>query len=320
MIRPITIVLAFASVGWAQNFLIEGFQPASESDSEYQQGLNDLDARRWDAALANFEAAAKHDKTLADAALYWKAYALDHAGRLQESLATIEKLQKTYPTSHWIEDAKALSLEIQAAAGHPVNPASETDQDLKLLALNSQLQQNPKAALPTLINVIRGDGSDRTKEHALFVLAQSDSPDARKALMQVAQKAPTPALQISAVRMMSMAGGANVRAELAGLYTSSSNPEVKHEILNGLMLSGSATPFDLIRPTSQSPAGKLDGGSSRGEMLMNLYRTESNEDVRRAILDELQAERDNEALLMLAKAEKSPAMKAEILRRVNSLK
>lgn len=324
MIRSITLVLAFASLGSAQNFLIEGFQPAGESDGEYQQGLNNLDARQWDAAMANFDTVVKRNKVLADAALYWKAYALDHAGRLQESVAAIQKLEKTYPASRWIEDAKALSVEIQAAAGHPVNPASETDQDLKVLALNSQLQQNPKAALPSLISVIRGNSSDKTKEHALFVLAQSDSPDARKALMQLAQQAPNPALQISAVHMMSLAGGANVRAELAGLYTSSSNPEVKQEILNGMMLSGAsasgAMAFALVRPGFKSSALKFGEEPSRAESLVNLYKTETNEDVRRAILDELQAEHLNDALLELAKDEKSPGMRAEILRRLASVK
>ncbi len=322
MIRPIMLVLAFASLSFGQNFLIEGFQPAGESDSEYQQGLNNLDARQWNAAVANFDTVVKHDKRSADAALYWKAYALQHAGRLQNSLGVIEKLQKTYPSSRWLEDAKALSLEIQADIGRPVNPATEADQNLKLLALNSQMQENPKAALPSLLKVIQaGDTPEITKQHALFVLAQSDSPDARHALMQVARKGANPALRMSAVRVMSMLGGENVRAELAGLYRSASNADLKHEILNGMVLSelGSGS---LLRDLSKPWAGSQMNVESlaRGERLMSLYRTEANEDVRRAILDELQAEGNKDALVQLSREEKSSVWRSEISRRVGLAK
>jgi HEAT repeat protein len=287
---------------------------------------------------------------------------------MEESLSVIDKLQKSFPTSHWLKDAKALSLEIHADAGHPVNPASESDQDLKLLALNTLMQTNVKAALPALLKVINGDASDRTKEHALFVLAQSDSPDARKALMDFARQPSNQTLQLSAVRMMGMVGGDGARKELAGLYTSSSNAALKHEILNGMMLSGSKSQL-LAVAKQEADSGlrnaaianlSLTGGEVElsdlynsgasldektrilssvylmgdgkivqdvlksekdpGVVLKNLYRTQTNDNIRRAVLDTLAAQRDSAALTELARDEKDAHLKTEIWRRLSALK
>lgn len=357
MTRALLLMLIVTSA-WAQDLT----SPA------YQKGLSNLDDRQWDAAVANFDLAARDDKSLADAALYWKAYALTHAGRMEESLAVLDKLQKTFPSSRWLKDARALAMEIQADAGHPVNPASESDQDLKLLALNTLMQANAKAALPALLKVINGDVSDRTKEHALFVVAQSDSPDARNALINFARQSSNQTLQLSAVRMMGMVGGDAARNELAGLYSSSSSATLKHEILNGMMLSGSRSQLLAVAKREEdsglrdtaianlsltggqvelsdlyNSGASLDEktrilssvfllGDSKGvqgflkhekdpsPVLKNLYRTQTNDDVRRAVLDTLAAQHDTNALAELARDEKNPHMKTEIWRRLTALK
>lgn len=368
--RALFLAAMMAAAAWAQDltFQLEDLQSSEATNADYQKGLSNLDDRQWDAAVANFDSAAKRDKSLADAALYWKAYALDHAGRWEESLGVIDKLQKSFPSSRWLKDAKALSMEIHADAGHPVNPASESDQDLKLLALNTLMQKDAQAALPALLKVINSDVTDRTKEHALFVLAQSDSPDARKALMDFARQTSNPDLQRSAVRMMGMVGGDGARKELAGLYSSSSNAALKREILNGMMLSGSKSQL-LAVAKMEADSGlrnsaianlSLTGGQAElsdlyksgasmgektqilssvylvgdnkmlqdvlklekdpGSVLKNLYRTETNEDIRREVLDTLTARHDTAALEELARGEKDAHMKAEISRRLGTLK
>src|SRR5581483_2720314 len=86
------------------------FQAAQSNrdDSDYQKGLAALDARRWDEAIASFDASASRRSGNADAALYWKAYAQNRAGRRDEALITISNLRQSYPSSRWIKDAQAL--------------------------------------------------------------------------------------------------------------------------------------------------------------------------------------------------------------------
>ncbi|MEA3158761.1 MAG: hypothetical protein QOD95_309, partial [Gammaproteobacteria bacterium] len=59
-------------------------QESGRGDSDYQAGLRALDARQWDQAIASFEASVDRKGPTADAALYWKAYAENRAGRADE--------------------------------------------------------------------------------------------------------------------------------------------------------------------------------------------------------------------------------------------
>src|SRR4051812_47448698 len=61
---------------------------SGRGDSDYQAGLRALDARQWDQAIDSFEASADRKGPTADAALYWKAYAENRAGRADEALET----------------------------------------------------------------------------------------------------------------------------------------------------------------------------------------------------------------------------------------
>ena len=55
-----------------------------------------------------------------------------------------------------------------------------SDEDLKILALNSLLNRDPATALPLLRGILSGNQPLNVKKHALFVLAQSKSPEAEE--------------------------------------------------------------------------------------------------------------------------------------------
>jgi hypothetical protein len=112
----------------------------------------------------------------ADGALYWKAYALGKQGKRDDGLAAIAELRKSYANSRWLDDAKALELELRQASGQTVSPESESDEELKLMAINGLMQSDPERAMPLLEKQLQGSGSPRVKRNALFVLAQS-SPE-----------------------------------------------------------------------------------------------------------------------------------------------
>src|SRR5207245_8020532 len=135
-------------------------------------GQSALDSARWDRAVQTFDRVVDMKGAKADAALYWKAYAQNKLGQRPEALTTINVLLKDYPKSRYLDDAKALQVEVRGESGQ-VNPAAESDEDLKLLALQALQNSAPEDAIPMIQKVLQGTGSPRLKARALFVLAQS---------------------------------------------------------------------------------------------------------------------------------------------------
>ena len=73
-------------------------------------------------------------------------------GAAREALAATAELRKSHPSSRWLDDARALEIEIKQAGGKPVSPESADDEELKLMALNSFMNSDPERALPLLEN------------------------------------------------------------------------------------------------------------------------------------------------------------------------
>src|SRR5262249_62369036 len=55
--------------------------------------------------------------------------------RRSSDLATIAELRKNHANSRWLDDAKALELDVNQ--GKPVSPEAQNDEDMKLLILAS---------------------------------------------------------------------------------------------------------------------------------------------------------------------------------------
>ena len=58
----------------------------------------------------------------------------------------IAALRKNFPSSHWLESAGALEIDVKQRAGKPVSPDTENTDELKLLALNGLAQSDPERA------------------------------------------------------------------------------------------------------------------------------------------------------------------------------
>jgi tetratricopeptide (TPR) repeat protein len=85
---------------------------SDEEERYYERGQRDLERNRWDQAANNFSEAVARGGARADGALYWKAYALNKLGRRDEALAATAELRKSHPSSRWLDDARALEIEI----------------------------------------------------------------------------------------------------------------------------------------------------------------------------------------------------------------
>ena len=76
------------------------------------------------------------------------------------------------------------------------------------------------------------------KSRALFVLAQSHSPQAEALISQIAQGQSGPALQIKAIRMLAAAQGKRADDNLASIYQHTSDVQVKRVILQSYLVTG----------------------------------------------------------------------------------
>ena len=309
--------LAQISVPFAQSFQA---RQANREDADYQAGLRALDARQWDQAISSFDAAASHKGTQVDAALYWKAYAENRAGHREDSLSTIAELRKDYPSSRWISDARALEVEVRAQAGAPVSPASESDENLKLIAINSLMQSDPDQALPILQKLLASpNNSPKVKERALFVLTQNSSPQAHKLLADIAQGSSNPDLQLKAIRYMGMMGSEESRKQLASLYNSSSDERIKRAILQGFMLSGSRALLLKVAKTESNPELRkqairelaMSGGQDE---LWQLYQSDSSVENKEAILHSMFLGGNSAKLVEIARTEKDPALRVAAIK------
>lgn len=281
----------------AQSFAIpeaQSFQAreAGKGDSDYQHGLSALDARNWDQAIDFFNESASHKGGNADAALYWLAYAQNRAGQRDEALDTIKGLRQAYASSRWINDAKALEVEIHAQNGTPVSPSAEPDEDLKLLALNSLMTSDPDKALPILRKLLTSNNSDKIKDRALFVLVQNPSPDAHKIIGDMARNTSNPDLQLKAIRYMGMMGSDESRKDLASVYASSSDVRVKSAILKSFMVSGSRGLLLSVAKSESNPELRLEAIhqlaiSGGKDELWQLFQQESSIENKKAILQSM---------------------------------
>lgn len=308
--------------GAGSHFLQRG---QASDDRGYEQGQRALDARRWDEALQQFAEVASRKGGRADGALYWKAYALNKLNRREEALRSIEELRKDYPASRWLDDAKALELEVRQAAGEKPRPEAEADEDLKLMALNSLGHTDPERAVPLLEKFLSGAASPKLKESALFVLAQSGSAKARDVLGQIARGRANPDLQIKAIHYLGVVMSSAANRQLLGeIYAGSSEPPVKHAILRSFMVSGDHERLLTLAKNEKDPGLRKEAirllgvmGPKTGDALASLYASETDSSIRKEIVNALFIQGNAKVLIELARKEANPEIKKEIVNRLS---
>jgi HEAT repeats len=285
----------------------------------YADGREALDDDRYDLAAAKFQELANLNGPQADAALYWKAYADNRLGRRDKALATIADFKRRFPQSRWQKDVRALEIEVQQLNGQSSHPETQTDDELKMLAIQGLMNSDPERALPLLEKVLNGTGSPKEKSKALFVIAQSGSRQSREILGKIARGQSNPDLQRKAVEYLGIFGGAEARKTLAEVYASSSDVAVKSAILRSYMIGGDREHLfaaakgekeESLRREAIRQLGLVHGTSE----LEQLYQTETSTDVRREILQAFFLAGDSGKLLQSAQSEKDPELRRAAIR------
>jgi HEAT repeats len=256
----------------------------------YENGREALDEDRYDRAESKFDQLAQLNGPQTDAALYWKAYAENRLGKRDTALASIAELKRRFPQSRWQKDASALEIEVRQSSGNPVHPEGQKDDELRMLALHGIMNSDPDRAIPLLEKVLEsGSASPKERSQALFVLAQSGSPQAREVLGKIARGQSNPDLQSKAIQYLAMFGGSESRKILAEVYGSTSDPSIKRSILRAYMIGGDR------------------------EHLFEAAKNEKNDDVKREAIRQLGLVHAQSELQQLYRSDNSPAVRRELL-------
>ena len=297
------------------------FDADSQEQTLYTQGTAALDKRDWETAEKAFSQAVSLKGERADAALYWRAYALHKMGRREAALQSLAALKSTYPRSRWLKDAVALDLEIRQASGQaPVVDTTDSD-ELRLMALGGLMNADPDRALPLIKQLLAGSPNDAVRDRAMFVLAQSGSPEARGVLLQMARGDGNPESQATAVRYLGLFGGTESRQALLDIYSSSTNPQARKAVLNALMLAGARDQLAVIARKETTPElrheaiNQLGVSGARAE-LEQLYQENKAPEVRSAVINALFISGAVDQLTALATKEPDMELRRDAVQRL----
>jgi hypothetical protein len=287
-----------------------GEKANTREDELYNNGTETLNDGDYEDAATKFSQVVAMHGRKADAALYWKAYALNKAGNKSQASAAIAELKKSYPQSRYLHDAGALEVEMKGAS---VNPNDLGDDETKMIALNALMNSDPERALPLLDKVIHGNMSPKLKEKALFVLAQSDSDKAQQILLAIAKSGNDAELQKHAIRNLGMFGSARNRAVLKEIYISSANPAVKKAVFQGWLMSGDKEDVLAVAKEEKSPELRREAIRFLGMMggrseLVQIYKAAGDAGTKEEVLNGLMLCGDAHGVAEIANTEKDPAV------------
>ena len=268
-----TVLVFFAAAQPIHALMTEVASPAPflviADDDAYTTGTHAMDEHRWQDAVSAFDKVIGEKGKRVDAALYWKAYSLNKLGKTQLAIATCDQLHSQFADSSWNKDCNTISVDVQTdpkimAADQtrlrvdrvhpyvriaPVRPdigerdtgvTRGSDEDLKMLALNSLLNRDPATALPLLRGILSGNQPLSVKKHALFVLAQSKSPEAENILRDAALGKLDPQLQAQAIQAMAVFQGKRANDTLAEVYRTTTDPKIKNSIISAMFITKDA--------------------------------------------------------------------------------
>jgi len=239
-------------------------------------------------------------------------------------------------------DANALPILQQILEG-------QQSERLKERALFVLAQDQSKPAQDLLGQIIRGERDPNLQVKAIRLLAvtrgnqaantfadvygKSNNPSVKKAvldsylvmgapdkLVQVAQHESDPELMRHAISELGALGAVS---QLSSLYQATTSKDAKAAIINALVAAGGkgADALSAIASSEQDPELRrrairnmgVAGGASAIPTLLSIYSKSTDEESRRAVLDALFVAGDAHDLVALARSEKDPSAKREIV-------
>jgi HEAT repeat protein len=307
-----------------------GAHTGQDGDGEYNSGLNHLNRRNYEQAIARFDRAIAQKGSHSDGALYWKAFAQYKLGRIDEAVATLAELRRSHAKSRYLADAKVLEAEAKGMSGRTLTAeqiANMDDDEIKLIAIDGIRRSNPEGAIPLLEGLLNAASSLPVKRRALYVLALSDQPRARQILLNYAKGAGNPELQMEAIRYVA----ANrehpaMSTDLRQIYESSEDPAVRLAVISAYRSAGHKAGLLSIATATAEPVSvrrqAVSGlaGIATPQDLWALYQKEPNSELRAAIVSAFASMGAIDQLNQVIGTEKDPAVRQRAIRALGSRK
>jgi hypothetical protein len=309
-------------------FVPDDWQGSFDADrvrGQYRAGTRAIDRHDYEKAIVAMDQVIAAKSGRVEGAYYWKAYAQSKLGRTNDALATLAALERNFPKSAWLKDAKALEVETRQSAGQKVSPDSESNDDLKLLAINGLMHSDPAQATPLVEKVLNdAKNAPNVRERALFVLARSDAPEARQTVMRFAEGNANPDLQMRAIQYLAASEGKGDASVFTRIYNQASDPAVKRSALQAMFIREDRNALAAVAKSDPNAdlrrqSVRFLGSLGANDLLASLYRTESDVELKRTILDSLAADDDAKDLVALARQEKDAKLKRQAVERLSTM-
>jgi HEAT repeat protein len=169
-------------------------------------------------------------------------------------------------------------------------------------------------------------GGPESQQTLVDIYSTSQNIEARKAVLQalmlsgdrskvseVARKEPTPELRREAIQQLGVMGG---RDELWQIYQTEKDSSVRRAVINSLFISGGVDQLGELATKETDPGLRREAiqklgltGPNSAPLLKNIYTTEKDPSVKRAVLDAYFVQGNAKALIEIARSEQDPAMK-----------
>ena len=186
------------------------------------------------------------------------------------SKATVET------ASEAAEAATTLAAEITISAD---------DAELRLYALSGLMSTDASRVVPILREIALKTGDEAQARRALLVLAQSDRPDARKTIVEVAQSGDE-TRQAAAVKVLAYQGWPETEKVLLEIYRAST-PHVKRQVIRAFGSAGARMQLRRLFDTSkdvelkQAIINALFAAGAQSE-LERIAKYDRDQEIRRA--------------------------------------
>lgn len=144
----------------------------------------------------------------------------------------------------------------------------------------------------------------------------------RTRLLSLAKSETDPGLRGEAVQQLGVMGA---HTELAELYSSETSVDVKKRIIQAMFVGGSADKLIELAKTEKDPQLRrtavrnlgLMGSSKTGDAIKAIYQADASPEIRKEAINALFLQNNGRVLVELARAEKDPAMKKELVSKMS---
>ena len=215
--------------------------------------------------------------------------------------------------------ANSNTSEAQNAIGQIARGQSNPQLQIKAIRMYAAIKG--KKSIDTLADVYQHSSDEGVKRAILQSYLVTGSPGK---LVEAARGEQNPVLVKSAVQSL---GAMGATSDLATLYRETKSAETKSAIIGALVAAGpkGAEVLSSIATSEQDPELRrkairnlgVSGGASAAPALVSTYQSSADMGSKKAALDGLFISGDAHDLIVLAKAEKDPALKQAIVSKLS---